>query len=121
LSVMKALRLRSAADLALLDAYVLAGAVPLLDTPSASGEYGGTGKIGNWELAREAARRWPIILSGGLTPENVGSAIKFVSPRGVDVSSGVETNGVKEPEKIRAFVRAARTAAQTANSTEVSV
>jgi len=118
--VAKALRLRSEADLALLDAYALASAVPLLDTPSANGEYGGTGKIGNWELAREAARRWPILLSGGLTPENVADAIRAVNPRGVDVSSGVETNGVKDPEKIRAFIEAVR-AAETTISTEMSV
>ncbi|HEU5438629.1 MAG TPA: hypothetical protein VFU88_05010, partial [Ktedonobacterales bacterium] len=56
----------------------------------------------------EAARRWPIILSGGLTPENVADAIARVRPAGVDVSSGIETARVKDPAKMRAFVRAAR-------------
>lgn len=104
----KALRLRVPADLAQLDAYALAGVVPLLDTPARTGVYGGTGQTGDWSLAREAARRWPVILSGGLTPENVAEAIRVVQPRGVDVSSGVETGGVKDLEKMRAFVRAAR-------------
>jgi tryptophan synthase beta chain len=107
--VIKALRLRSEAGLAQLDAYALAGAVLLIDTPK-EGAYGGTGETGDWALAREAAHRWPIILSGGLTPENVAEAIATVQPRGVDVSSGVETDHVKDPAKIRAFVEAARTA-----------
>jgi indole-3-glycerol phosphate synthase / phosphoribosylanthranilate isomerase len=108
--VVKALRLRTEVDLAQLDTYALAGATILLDTPTTDGAYGGTGKPGDWELARRAAERWPIILSGGLTPENVAEAIATVQPRGVDVSSGVETNRTKDPAKIRAFIKAARTA-----------
>ncbi|MFI5275097.1 MAG: indole-3-glycerol phosphate synthase TrpC, partial [Ktedonobacterales bacterium] len=111
LLVIKALRLRAAADLATLDEYTLAGATPLLDTPAAGGaSYGGTGQTGDWTLAREAARRWPVILSGGLTAANVAAALAQVMPRGLDVSSGIETGGVKDTEKMRAFVHAARSA-----------
>jgi indole-3-glycerol phosphate synthase / phosphoribosylanthranilate isomerase len=113
LPVIKAVRLRTQADLARLDAYAMAGATLLLDTPAASGAYGGTGETGDWALAREAARRWPVILSGGLTPENVGSALEAVHPRGVDVSSGIETAKMKDPDKMRAFVIAARSAIAT--------
>ena len=107
--VLKALRLREEADLAQLDAYAMAGAILLLDA-HVPGSYGGAGVTGDWDLARRAAQRWPIILSGGLTPENVADAIATVQPRGVDVSSGVETNKAKDPEKMRAFVATARAA-----------
>ncbi len=74
----------------------------------AAGVYGGTGETFDWSLVPGAARS--ILLSGGLTPLNVGEAIRVVRPWGVDVSSGVETNGAKDPAKIRAFIRAARVA-----------
>lgn len=112
LPVIKAVRLATAASLAELDAYALAGAVPLLDPPGRAG-YGGNGQTGDWELSRQAAARWPVILAGGLTPENVAAALATVRPRGVDVSSGTETGGIKDPVKLRAFVAAARSAAQT--------
>jgi phosphoribosylanthranilate isomerase len=112
LPVIKSLRLRAWEDLDLLGAYVQAGAIPLLDTPTHDGSYGGTGQTGNWELARQAAARWPVILSGGLTPENVADALAAVNPRGVDVSSGVETGGTKDLAKIEMFVTAAREPAQ---------
>ena len=51
---------------------------------------GGTGQTGDWAHAAQIARRWPIMLAGGLRPENVGEAIHTVRPAGVDVSSGVE-------------------------------
>ena len=94
-------------DLAQLDEYALAGAIIMLDTPK-DGAYGGTGETGDWALAREAARRWPVILSGGLTPENVADAIEAVHPRGVDVSSGVETDKAKDLDKIARFIAAAQ-------------
>jgi len=109
LPVLKALRLRSERDLAQLDEYARAGAIIMLDTPK-DGAYGGTGETGDWALARAAARRWPIILSGGLTPDNVADAIAAVHPRGVDVSSGVETNKAKDLDKIARFIAATQLA-----------
>lgn len=76
------------------------------------GAYGGTGQTLDWGLAGEVARRFPIILSGGLAPDNVGQAIARVRPWGVDVSSGVETRAKKEPTRIRAFIEEARRAAR---------
>lgn len=72
------------------------------------GAYGGTGIPGDWELAGQLAERYPIVLAGGLRPETVIRAVETIRPFGVDVSSGVETNGDKDPAKIRAFVAAAK-------------
>ena len=66
----------------------------------------GSGATGDWALAREVASRLPLWLAGGLTPENVRSAIDAVRPWAVDVSTGVETAGAKDAAKIAAFVRA---------------
>ena len=74
----------------------------------ASGGPGGTGRLANWEAAREGARRCRLLLAGGLTPDNVGEALEEVRPFGVDVSSGVETDGRKDPRKVADFVRAVR-------------
>jgi phosphoribosylanthranilate isomerase len=87
-------------------------AVHLLLDAHIPGSYGGTGVLADWGHAAELARQRPIMLAGGLTPENVGAAIQQVRPWGVDVSSGVETDGVKDSAKIRAFVAAARTTDQ---------
>jgi phosphoribosylanthranilate isomerase len=78
------------------------------------GAFGGTGTVGNWELAAELAGQGRLILAGGLNPENVGPAIEQVRPFAVDVSSGVEVERVKSPERINAFVGAARSAQFTA-------
>jgi phosphoribosylanthranilate isomerase len=72
--------------------------------------HGGVGARADWKLAADLSRRWPVVLAGGLTPENVGEAIDTVGPLAVDVSSGVETDGVKNPELISAFVTNARAA-----------
>ncbi len=74
------------------------------------GKYGGTGVTFNWSVARQIAGRYPIIIAGGLTPENVARAIAQSTPWGVDVSSGVEVNGVKHTARIRAFTNAVRRA-----------
>jgi phosphoribosylanthranilate isomerase len=79
----------------------------LLDTASQTVR-GGTGQTFDWDVAAEVARRTPFLLAGGLTPENVAEAVAKVEPWGVDVSSGVETGGVKDIEKMRAFIRAAK-------------
>jgi phosphoribosylanthranilate isomerase len=80
----------------------------LLDAPSPG--YGGSGRTFDWALAR-AARAYgkPFLLAGGLTPENVGEAVRAVAPFGVDVAGGVEAApGVKDHDKMRRFIAAAR-------------
>lgn len=79
----------------LLDAYV-------------PGQAGGTGRSFNWELARQAGSGRRIILAGGITPENVEQAVSRARPYAIDVSSGVETGGVKDPVKIAALLRVVR-------------
>ncbi|GAC1410319.1 MAG: phosphoribosylanthranilate isomerase [Candidatus Velthaea sp.] len=75
---------------------------------------GGTGKTFPWALARGLAGNRRIIISGGLAADNVADCIRTVRPFGVDVRSGIETGGVKDQEKMRAFVRAVKEAdAQT--------
>jgi phosphoribosylanthranilate isomerase len=83
--------------------------VALLDS-EVDGKYGGTGKSFKWDLAQEVAKRFPVIIAGGLDPKNVARLIERVGPWGVDVSSGVETGGVKDTSKIRAFIEAVRKA-----------
>jgi len=74
---------------------------------------GGTGRTFDWRLARGAKRYPRIFLAGGLTPENVGDAIRVVRPYAVDVCSGVEGKlGKKDPERIEALMRAVRAAAR---------
>ncbi len=74
---------------------------------------GGTGLRADWSLAASLAARCRLLLAGGLTPENVAEAVRRVRPWGVDVASGVEgAPGRKDPRRLEAFVRAARTAAQ---------
>jgi len=75
-------------------------------------QYGGTGKVHDWTLSmqiKDAVAPVPVILAGGLKPENVKEAILTVKPYAVDVASGVEVSpGVKDHEKVRAFVENAK-------------
>jgi phosphoribosylanthranilate isomerase len=102
--VIKAFRVDPEFRLAQMQPYRAASAI-LLDAASLrEGQFGGTGKTMDWDLAREAAKSRLIILAGGLTPENVGAAIRLVRPYAVDVASGVESRpGKKDPGKLRAF------------------
>jgi phosphoribosylanthranilate isomerase len=110
--VIKAARVRSGADIQglapfhtdfhLLDSYV-------------AGLPGGTGETFAWEIAQAHRSRTPMILSGGLTPDNVAEAIAAVTPFAVDVASGVESSpGRKDPDKLEAFAAAVRAAAPVA-------
>jgi len=102
----KAFRVRDDGVLSQLPRYQLAAY--LLDS-YVEGRHGGTGTTFNWDLARNAARYGPVIISGGLHADNVWRAITMVQPYGVDVSSGVEISpGKKDPNKVRDFILAVR-------------
>ena len=74
-------------------------------------QYGGTGQQCDWDLAARIAATRTVILAGGLTPDNVGEAVRAVRPYAVDVSSGVEAEpGRKDPRKVTQFIRMAREA-----------
>lgn len=100
--VIKALSVTSKEDLERLNDYAAIVWRLLIDTPTP--EWGGTGRTGDWQLAQQAARLHKILLAGGLTSENVVSALQAVRPWGIDISSGVETDRRKDPEKIRTFL-----------------
>ena len=103
--VIKAARIRSAADVRDIERYRLVD-LHLLDS-HVEGRPGGTGETWDWNLLAARRTKVPTLLSGGLTPENVASAIARVKPWGVDVASGVEASpGVKDPERVRAFLEA---------------
>ncbi len=85
------------------------GLICLLDSQGGTA-YGGTGQAFNWQLAKEASTSLPIIIAGGLTPQNVGKLVRNIRPWGVDVSSGIETNGRKDAVKIREFIQTVREA-----------
>jgi phosphoribosylanthranilate isomerase len=81
----------------------------ILVDAAVKGMYGGSGVVADWSAAAQLARRIPLLLAGGLTPENVSAALEQVHPWGVDVASGVEASpGVKDPAKMRRFVEAVR-------------
>ena len=109
LKVIKAFRVAADFPLEALEEYRGASAF-LLDADE-TGQYGGTGQRTDWALAQKAAATHRIILAGGLTVENVGEAIRFVRPYGVDVASGVETKpGRKDHGRLREFVQEVRRA-----------
>jgi phosphoribosylanthranilate isomerase len=92
------------------------GFITLLDS-RVEGKYGGTGESFNWNLAQRVTKRFPAIIAGGLDPKNVARLIERVAPWGVDVSSGVETGGVKDTTKIKAFIEAVRKANEKKQAT----
>ncbi|HEV2359160.1 MAG TPA: phosphoribosylanthranilate isomerase [bacterium] len=101
LPVIKGIKVRGPESVVGLGRYRVAGF--LLDA-HVPGEAGGTGRAFDWSLAARARDAGPIILSGGLTADNVQDAIRRVRPYAVDVATGVETDGEADPEKIRAFL-----------------
>jgi len=107
---LKALRLKNRGSfLALAEFQGRAGVRGFLIDAFSEQAYGGTGQTVDWTLAAEVARTVPILLAGGLTPSNVGEAVRQVRPYGVDVSSGVELSpGKKDREKVQAFIEAVR-------------
>lgn len=125
--VVKAFRVAADFPAATLDKYH--DAFGFLLDGSRAGQFGGTGTAADWNVARRAAASHRIILAGGLTPENVGAAIRSVRPYAVDVASGVESKpGKKDHAKLKEFIDAVRraeqeldTASQAAPKTQFSV
>ena len=102
LSVIKAFAPRNMQDLNLLRKYK--PYTLLIDAPCQ--EHGGIGQTCDWELAQKISSQYQIFLAGGLTPENIATAIELVKPYGVDVSSGVEKDkGIKDPAKIKTLLK----------------
>jgi phosphoribosylanthranilate isomerase len=105
--IFKCMKVRDGETAEQLMVHIHSGAIILLD-PYVAGTYGGTGKTLDWSVASEIAKQTPTVLAGGLTPENIGKAVRTVGPWAVDVSSGVETEGIKDIDKIRAFIAEAK-------------
>jgi len=106
--VIKAIRVKSIESLDIVSKYKDKVSAFLLDayTPEV---FGGTGQIFNWDIAVEARELGSVILAGGLTPENIEKAVRYVHPYAVDVSSGVEAEkGKKDHKKIRLFIEKAK-------------
>jgi phosphoribosylanthranilate isomerase len=113
--VMKAIAIEAKADLAAVAAYAKVADRLLFDAraPREATRPGGLGQPFDWTLLDNLHPGLPFMLSGGLDAGNIGEALRITRAGGVDVSSGVErAPGAKDPEKIRAFVRAARLAAK---------
>jgi len=111
----KALRVSTASDIAGQAARYPGACAILLDSQVA-GQYGGSGTVFDWKLIPADFNR-PLILAGGLNPENVGEAIRKVRPYAVDVSGGVEAaKGIKDAQKMRGFIREAEKATQAINN-----
>jgi phosphoribosylanthranilate isomerase len=104
--VIKGFRIQGESSLQEIEPFQGAAQALLLDTYK-PGQVGGTGEIFDWPLARQAKKYGPIILAGGLTPDNVAQAIRVAQPQAVDTASGTEAApGKKDPEKLRAFFKA---------------
>ena len=105
-----------------LDGFVRNDAPAFLMDASVKDAYGGTGQTADWSAATELAKQYPLLLAGGLTPENVADAVQQVRPWGVDVASGVESSpGVKDRLKMREFVRAAKSLQSPVSSLELPI
>jgi phosphoribosylanthranilate isomerase len=111
LPVMKVIAVEAASDLASLPGYVSVADRILFDAraPKGATRPGGLGAVFDWHVLENLDLRLPFMVSGGLNADNVAEAVRVTRAGGVDVSSGVErTPGVKDPEMIRSFIRAAR-------------
>ena len=92
---------------AAIDGFARSESPALLVDAAVKDVYGGSGVTADWSGAAELAKKYSLLLAGGLTPENVAEAVDRVKPWGVDVASGVESApGQKDPNKMKAFVRA---------------
>lgn len=101
--VIKAFRIKDMQSVKKLSSFQVSGF--LLDTFSEK-LHGGTGKVFDWNLALPAKKFGPVIMAGGLTPNNVQQAVRQIRPYGVDVCSGVESEpGIKDHKKVRAFLK----------------
>jgi phosphoribosylanthranilate isomerase len=111
LELMKAIAVEGAADLASLPGYAAVADRILFDArpPKGATRPGGLGAVFDWHVLENLDLKLPFMVSGGLTADNVAQALRATRAGGVDVSSGVErAAGVKDPDMIRAFIRAAR-------------
>jgi len=105
--VVKAIRVGTAHALAQLASYEVRAFLLDSDSPG----YGGSGTGFDWSVASEVARELPVLLAGGLRPDNVADAVRTVRPLGVDVASGVESApGVKDVARMELFIRRAKEA-----------
>jgi phosphoribosylanthranilate isomerase len=117
LPVMKVIAVEAASDLASLPGYAAVADRILFDAhaPKGATRPGGLGAVFDWHVLENLDLKLPFMVSGGLNAENVAEAVRVTRAGGVDVSSGVErTPGVKDPEMIRSFIRAARMVEQDA-------
>jgi phosphoribosylanthranilate isomerase len=111
LPVMKVIAVETAADLAVLPGFAGVADRILFDAhaPKGATRPGGLGAVFDWHVLENLDLKLPFMVSGGLNPDNVAEAVRVTRAGGVDVSSGVESApGIKDPEMIRQFIRAAR-------------
>jgi phosphoribosylanthranilate isomerase len=107
--VIKAFRVEPEFAMKTLDEY--SSAFAFLFDAAHTGQYGGTGRTADWDMARRAAKDHRIILAGGLKVENVAAAVRIVRPYGIDVASGVESKpGKKDHGRLREFIQEVRRA-----------